>query len=74
MDLSPLRFFVKVSRVSEKRRPDDAEEPGMQNTRDVLHRGRGLGDVKLPSPGFSAVKQPVPGYYSLIARSRILGP
>ena len=73
MDLSRLHFCVKVRSSIEKRRSDDAEEAGMQCTRDVLHRERGLGDEKLLSPGFPGVKQRVPGY-SLLASSRLLGP
>ncbi|CAM9774305.1 unnamed protein product [Laminaria digitata] len=40
---------------------------------DILHRGRSLGDEKLPSPGFPGEQQRVPGY-SLLASSRVLAP
>ena len=71
VDLSLLRFFVKVSLALVRNRSDDGEA-GMQSTRDVLHRGSGSGDGMLSSPGFPGVKQRVPGY-SLLARSRVLG-
>ena len=73
VDLSLLRFFVKVSLALVRNRSDDGEA-GMQSTRDVLHRGSGSGDGMLSSPGFPGVKHRVPGYYSLLASLRVLGP
>lgn len=61
MDLRLFGFFVKASPASEKRRRDDGEEAGMPRTRDVMYMERGLGDEKLPSPGFTGVKKRVPG-------------
>ena len=48
VDFTLLRFFVKVSPALENGRSDDGEEAGMRSARDVLHRGRGLGDGNHP--------------------------